>query len=191
MKITRNFKNYGLFKNTDEFIDIIENEKIDWDKFDFRQKNFHVHEETKTIPLIFSTEQYTAFTKENISKIHESIENSKSEYYHLFENVLTKLKEHLSKIIDEDGFIFRAMLVNLPAGKSVKPHIDMGKSFMVPRRIHMPIKTNTDCLFTVGDQTKHIKVGELWEINNNGIMHSVENNGTTDRIHLIVDWVKY
>ena len=80
--------------------------------------------------------------------------------------------------------------MKLPAGNKVLPHIDKGKSFTIPRRIHLPITTNSKCFFTVGDTTKNLKLGELWEINNNGIMHSVTNDGDTDRIHLIVDWVK-
>ena len=31
-----------------------------------------------------------------------------------------------------------------------------------------------------------MKVGECWEINNS-LLHSVENNGKTERIHLLVD----
>jgi hypothetical protein len=31
-----------------------------------------------------------------------------------------------------------------------------------------------------------MKAGELWEINNHQL-HSVENNGEEDRIHLIID----
>jgi hypothetical protein len=30
----------------------------------------------------------------------------------------------------------------------------------------------------------------MWEINNDKKMHSAENLGQTDRIHLIVDWIE-
>jgi hypothetical protein len=32
-----------------------------------------------------------------------------------------------------------------------------------------------------------MKKGELWEINNDGKMHSVRNGGAEDRVHLLID----
>ena len=52
------------------------------------------------------------------------------------------------------------------------------------------ISPNKDCFFTVGEVTKNLKEGYVWEINNNGRRHGVANEGETDRIHLIVDWLK-
>lgn len=183
----RNFKNYGKI-NVDGFVKGLSN-NLDWDEFDFRQKKFHVHKETKSIPLIFSEELYGAFS-DSENDVESMSENSQTKYYPYFKDELIGIEKHLKSIIDEDGFIFRAILVNLPAGNKVHPHIDKGKSFNVPRRIHLPIQTNPKCYFTVGETTKNLKLGELWEINNNGIMHSVSNEGETDRIHLIIDWVK-
>ena len=34
-----------------------------------------------------------------------------------------------------------------------------------------------------------MKEGEIWEINNNEKKHSVENDGTEDRIHLLIDFL--
>lgn len=184
----RNFKNYGKI-DISGFLEKINNSKLDWDEFDFRQKKFHVHKETKCIPLIFSEEQYGAFSNSE-NDVESMSENSQTKFFPIFENELIKIEKHLQKILDEEGFVFRAILVNLPAGNKVHPHIDKGKSFQIPRRIHLAIKTNQHCYFTVGDTTKNLKQGELWEINNNGIMHSVSNDGDTDRIHLILDWVK-
>jgi aspartyl/asparaginyl beta-hydroxylase (cupin superfamily) len=85
----------------------------------------------------------------------------------------------------------RALLVKLTSGKSIRPHVDVvGFSLVIGRRIHIPIQTNDDCFFTVGDDKRNLKLGELWEINNDKKMHSVENFGDTDRIHLIVDWIE-
>jgi hypothetical protein len=184
----RNFKNYGKIK-IEDFVKILEENEIDWDEFDFRQKKFNVHKETKSIPLIFSEELYGAFA-DSENDVESMVENSQSKYYPLFKDELDRIENHLKSIIDEDGFVFRAILVKLPAGNKVLPHIDKGKSFNIPRRIHLAITTNSQCFFTVGDITKNLKIGELWEINNNGIMHSVTNDGDTDRIHLILDWVK-
>jgi hypothetical protein len=42
----------------------------------------------------------------------------------------------------------------------------------------------------VGEDKRNLKLGEIWEINNDKKEHSVDNLGETDRIHLIVDWVE-
>ena len=57
-------------------------------------------------------------------------------------------------------------------------------------RGHVAIQTNENCFFTVGDEKKNLRLGELWEINNDKKKHSVDNFGNNDRIHLIVDWVQ-
>jgi hypothetical protein len=171
----RSFRNYGII-NVDGFKKILSENEFDWDEFDFRQNKFDVHKETKTIPIMFD-ESF------EINKI-------KTKHYNLFIQEIIKLQSHLKKIIDEDGFIFRAILVLLPAGKEITPHKDKGESLAIPRRIHIPIYTNQECLFTVGETTKNLKEGEIWEIDNSGKMHSVSNKGSEDRIHLIVDWVK-
>jgi hypothetical protein len=66
----------------------------------------------------------------------------------------------------------------------------VGFSLVICRRIHIPIQTNEDCFFTVGDDKRNLRLGELWEINNDKQKHSVDNFGNTDRIHLIVDWIE-
>lgn len=170
----RSFKNYGFF-NVGELKKIIEEQNFDWDEFDFRQKAFDFHKETKTIPIIFDD-------KLDIEKAE------KTKHYPLFEKELNRLQNHLRLIIKEpNGYIYRAILVNLPSGKSIKRHTDVGAIFE-PRRIHLVVQTNSKCLFSVGDTIKNLKEGEVWEIDNNNQKHGVENEGETDRIHLIVDW---
>jgi hypothetical protein len=55
-------------------------------------------------------------------------------------------------------------------------------------RIHLPLVTNDGVKFTVGDTTKYLLPGELWEINNRR-KHTVMNNGTEGRVHMIMDFV--
>jgi aspartyl/asparaginyl beta-hydroxylase (cupin superfamily) len=66
--------------------------------------------------------------------------------------------------------------------------MDSGYSLESCNRIHIPIITNNEVYFTVGGERKNLKDGEMWQINNNNKMHSVENNSNQDRIHLITDW---
>jgi quercetin dioxygenase-like cupin family protein len=186
----RAFKNYGKIDVT-PFKKILSEGQFDWDEFDVRQKKYDVHKETKSIPLIYdeiNTERKEAWQEiKNGNMVIQ--EKMKTKYYDAFKKELYKIESHLKEIIEEEGFIFRAMLVNLPKGKTIPSHYDKGVALTVPRRIHIPIITNKDCLFTVGDITKNMKEGEIWEIDNAGKKHSVENNGKEDRIHLIIDFL--
>ena len=40
----------------------------------------------------------------------------------------------------------------------------------------------------VGDEIIQMKQGEIWEIDNANKVHSVNNDGNTDRIHLLIDY---
>jgi hypothetical protein len=112
-------------------------------------------------------------------------------HYPIFQDEISKIEELIKLNTGEEGKIMRALLVKLTKGKSIRPHKDVvGKSLVLGRRIHIPIETNDDCFFTVGGDRRNLKVGELWEINNDKKEHSVQNLGETDRIHFIVDWVE-
>jgi hypothetical protein len=154
---------------------------LDWDEFTDRQNRYgseHVH--TKTIPIIFD---------KSFNFNHLKIVPTKN--HPLFVNEILKIEDLVKSNTGENGKIMRALLVKLTAGKSIRPHVDtVGFSLVVCRRIHIPIQTNDQCYFTVGDDKRNLKLGELWEINNDKKMHSVENFGSTDRIHLIVDWIE-
>jgi aspartyl/asparaginyl beta-hydroxylase (cupin superfamily) len=57
---------------------------------------------------------------------------------------------------------------------------------MAVRRCHIPLITNDDIKFTVGDHTMSLKQGECWEINNSKI-HEVKNLSNYDRVHILID----
>jgi hypothetical protein len=180
MDKTETFLLHGKI-DVNPILKIIEDNNLSWDEFLDRQKKYgteHVH--TKTIPIIF--DKSFNFNHLNIIPTNN---------YPLFKEELSKIEEEIKKNTGENGKIMRALLVKLTSGKSIRPHIDtVGFSLVVCRRIHIPIETNDKCFFTVGDDKRNLKLGELWEINNDKKMHSVENFGDSDRIHLIVDWVE-
>jgi len=76
--------------------------------------------------------------------------------------------------------------------KHISPHVDFMDIIKYPHRIHLPIMTNNECQFTINDDVRVIQEGDLTLICQNSL-HSVVNNGDTDRIHLIIDLmdVKY
>jgi hypothetical protein len=167
--------------DVEPFIKIIKDNNLDWDAFADRQKKYgteHVH--TKTIPIIFDK----SFNFNHLKIIP-------TDNYLLFKEELSKIEDEIKINTNESGKIMRALLVKLTAGKSIRPHVDsVGFSLVLCRRIHIPIQTNDDCFFTVGNDKRNLKLGELWEINNDKKQHSVDNLGDTDRIHLIVDWIE-
>ena len=80
------------------------------------------------------------------------------------------------------------ILVKLLTNGSIPHHVDQGETLSKSHRMHLPIITNEQNLFSVGDSEVHMKAGELWEINNRR-EHGVVNGGSEDRIHLIVAYV--
>lgn len=147
---------------------------LDWDSFDWRIKNsVGNHSETKSVPLIFDENRKNPIIQKD---------------YILFEDILSEITTIFKKTYG-DGFLFTALLINLPAGKSIGSHIDVGENFDLSHRVHIPVITNEKCFFNVDMETKNLKEGEMWEIDNNGKYHWVSNEGETDRIHLLVDWM--
>ncbi len=170
-----NFKYIGKLK-IKSFKDKINNfNKKLWDDFNFRQKTFEVHKETKTIPLIFDTD----FRLKNPTYLDK---------YNIFENEFKIIKNKFTKIYGK-GFIIRAILVMLKSNSKIDRHIDSGESLSVCHRVHIPIITNKNVLFEIDNEIKDLKEGEMWEINNSEKFHSVTNNSDVNRIHLIVDWI--
>ncbi len=147
---------------------------VDWSEYTYRQERFKAHKETKTVPIIFDE----SFAKITYRKCYE-----------LFKDDLDSIRKALEGNFGRPGHFVRAILVNLPAGAWVPAHIDTGMSLTMCRRVHVPLFTNDQCFFAVGSDVRNLKVGEMWEINNAGKMHEVKNLGSTDRIHLIADWM--
>lgn len=80
-----------------------------------------------------------------------------------------------------------ARLMSLAAGDEIKRHTDRELSFKDGCvRLHIPIKTHPDVLFTIDDQQVHFATGECWYMNAN-LPHQVTNNSPQDRIHLVID----
>jgi hypothetical protein len=64
--------------------------------------------------------------------------------------------------------------------------VDFLKYSKETKRYHIVLTTNEKTSFTNGNTKKFMKVGECWEINKSNL-HSVRNDGLTDRIHLVID----
>jgi hypothetical protein len=144
----------------------------DWNEYTFRQKVFREHAQTKTVPLLFN-EQFTDFP-------------DKFKFYSLFEEEVQQLEKFLFDYYKK-GKIIRCIITKLLAHQQIPRHADGGSSLREGHRHHIPIVTNSKNQFEVNGEVKYLKPGEVWEINNS-IFHSVANNSSKDRIHIIVDW---
>ena len=83
--------------------------------------------------------------------------------------------------------VLSVRFLNLKAGAVIKAHRDHELAFEKGEaRLHFPIQTNANVAFYVEDTRVDMQAGTCWYINAN-LMHRVSNNGTTDRIHLVVD----
>jgi len=91
--------------------------------------------------------------------------------------------------------VMAVRFLNLQAGAVIKPHRDNELAFEKGEaRLHFPVITNTRVSFNIENERIPLQEGDCWYINAN-ITHSVVNNGSTDRIHLVIDckvnsWLK-
>ena len=150
----------------------------DWTLEKFRQNVYSAHENTESLPLRWSVEAMTLGTPPTDNEVlfnHFEMDSFFNQIYPLYEAAFGK------------GTFYRAVLVKLKANTQVHAHKDSGESLVKDRRTHIPVITNPETIFTVGGEKKHMKVGEIWMIDNT-VIHSVENFTDTDRIHFIIDY---
>ena len=113
-------------------------------------------------------------------------------------SILNKsIMEPISEIIARLPCKFeRIRLMKLAAGKSLRKHNDNIDSDIENKkivRIHVPIRTNSEVVFTMYDNDEdekgewlNLKVGHFYYLDVTK-PHSVSNNSNEDRYHLVVD----
>ena len=149
-------------------------DESDWTKYQERKNTGGIASAySDTIPLIYNPND-----RASELTFHEHFESFSSHLH----GVADAVERHLGKVT-----ILQAMLTRLHAGSEIRRHKDRGQLTAKTHRIHVPIVTNPDCLFSIEDEVKHLGAGEIWVIDNVGRFHSVENKGTQNRIHLILD----
>jgi aspartyl/asparaginyl beta-hydroxylase (cupin superfamily) len=111
-----------------------------------------------------------------------------TDYYHLFPH-LDKIRNHFKTEI------ISMMFYSMIPGANIHPHRDMiGNVGWGGLRFHIPVQTNPNLIFKVSNKRVVMNVGELWALDTS-YLHSVNNLGETERIHLVFDvkvndWVK-
>jgi hypothetical protein len=169
-----NFKKYEQY-DVDGIKTYIDNFSDEWFINTSRQDNYYVHKDTNS---------YFAYTTSlEWKEKQDFVTNTTSNDSGLLE-LLEPIISDLEKL--HDGTRGMVLLIKLKAGQDIAPHKDSGDYLMLSRRHHIPIVTTPDVLFGVGDELVNMNTGECWEINNSRV-HSVNNNSSIDRVHLLID----
>ncbi|MDZ7645493.1 MAG: aspartyl/asparaginyl beta-hydroxylase domain-containing protein [Woeseiaceae bacterium] len=187
MNFAGNFKYLGSVDTRElrRRVDTLTEEQ--WSAFEMRQKRYEVHRDTQTIGLVFNPDfRHSHPTRLPALEIFQDA----------LQPVLATVAGHY-EATDEGqrltqqyglGYFIRATLVRLRAGGTIDPHRDNNFSLVHSHRVHLPVITNDQVLFTVGSETRALAAGEIHEINNRR-MHSVRNESAEDRVHFILDFV--
>ena len=96
---------------------------------------------------------------------------------------------YVQQIMGELGGVWgRSRLMGLRAGGEVPQHVDSHYYWRTHWRIHIPVVTNPQVLFSCGGETIHMEPGECW-LFDSFRWHRVVNGGTEQRVHLVLDTV--
>ena len=128
---------------------------------------------TDTIPLMYDLKH-----RLNSAILHENYKR----FSVYIDEVVLSTKQQIGEVK-----VQQAMLARLRASTVIPKHRDKGPLTAKTHRIHVPVITNEQCIFTIDDESKNLKPGQIWIVDNVGRHHGVTNNGDVDRVHLIID----
>lgn len=96
---------------------------------------------------------------------------------------------YIMAIMGELGGVWgRSRLMRLAPGAEVPKHVDLHYYWRTHIRIHIPIVTSPEVIFTCGGDQAHMAAGECW-VFDSFQMHDVQNGGSESRVHLVLDTV--
>jgi hypothetical protein len=96
---------------------------------------------------------------------------------------------YLMEVLEALGATWgRSRLMRLSGDAEVTPHVDTDYYWRDHMRVHVPIVTQPTVRFDCGDEQVHMAAGECW-IFDTWSLHSVHNDASRSRIHLVADTV--
>jgi Aspartyl/Asparaginyl beta-hydroxylase len=145
----------------------------DWFAYDYRKSMFpsSTNDIYDSI-LIRHSSEYSTKTIRNMP------------LYEKYATVINPILDFIRQFYRVDDYV--AFLSRLGPEGVIATHRDSGEFLERVHRLHIPIQTNSDCFYLVENNTVHMKVGTLYEIDNQR-EHGVVNQGTSDRIQLVVN----
>lgn len=156
---------------------------MDWDTEEDFEANYNKGKgalnATQHIILKFSDKQTSPFQYFELSRWKD--------WKEVVEPIMNQSTKHFGYA---NGYFPRVMFAKLPPKSFITPHTDGTNAGSIPHKIHIPIQTNESSYFYVEDEKFHLNEGVAYEVNN-AVKHSVVNNGKTDRIHLIFEYLDF
>jgi len=96
---------------------------------------------------------------------------------------------YLMQVLGDLGATWgRTRLMRLSGHAEVRPHVDTDYYWHDHMRVHVPIVTQPTVRFLCGGEEVHMAAGECW-IFDTWSQHSVHNDATAARVHLVADTV--
>lgn len=176
---TKTVRELGLIDISSIKDDIVNLSQEYWDMYDrIKPNKFGEFSTTQHIVFKFVTDYNQAFP--------DLVE------YSVWDEWKDKLEPVMKAATEPYGYtensFGKIMLAKLKRGGKINMHTDCDLDSCVepiyPHKIHIPITTNPDTKFFVGNQSYELEVGKAYEVNNIAI-HGAANEGDCDRIHLI------
>lgn len=149
-----------------------------WTAKEYRQKSFNVHRGTQSIVLCFI----------DLDEWPNLVIAPDVGWESLGDSAAPVMDTIISRSYPPGGVVLRAMAVRLPAGARITPHVDEHESLRLSHRIHLPLVTNSRVRFFIDGVPHRFEPERAVEVNNQ-LSHSVMNDGSSDRIHFIFDYL--
>ena len=102
------------------------------------------------------------------------------------DDLLPMMNDVASRYGITDPVFPRAMFARLHVNGKITPHVDGHKATGYCHKIHVPVQTNPDAMFFVGDHELNMERGKAYEVNNR-MKHWCINGGDEERIHFIFE----
>lgn len=122
------------------------------------------------------------------AQCNQIMELEDSEVYHRF-SLFKKMMERIDKFFLGIGATEidygRIFFSKLKAESNIDEHTDKGKYFSYYDRFHFVIETPENCVFHINENIYLQEGGFYWV--NNHVPHWLRNDGSKDRINLIID----
>ena len=109
---------------------------------------------------------------------------------HFEDTAILQQCHYFQEVIQQfDCEVTSVRLMALAAGGEIKEHRDAGTSLEDGiTRLHVPIQSNPQVLFSIDGELVHFSVANTWYLNAS-CLHGVRNTSTQTRIHLMLDCV--
>ena len=175
----------GLYEEADAILSGIDKDKVIWDWLTLRTAfEGSPHREAQDVALrgpLLRMGRTLADLQEEVLCYNYDVMGGLPFIYQTCLNIMYHVRgEALGRVV----------VTKLKPGGKIYPHKDQGEAADIYDRYHLVIKGDEGNTFIVNGEEQVMRVGELWWVNNHNL-HSVENRGKEERIHLIIDVLRF